>query len=136
MMSEAKTRAEKDSMGAMQVPGWALWGASTQRAVENFPVSGRGVPAEVVHAFGLLKAACAKVNRDLGKLPAEQTEAIIEVAGEVARGENDKHFVVDVNQTGSGTSSNKNANEVIANRVAQEAGKAMGSRDFPGTVHP
>ncbi|MBI1850640.1 MAG: class II fumarate hydratase [Planctomycetes bacterium] len=132
-MTESGKRMEKDSMGPMDVPDWALWGASTQRAVANFPVSGRGIPAEVVHAFGLLKAACAKVNRDLGKLPADKAKAIVDASMEVAKGEHDKHFVVDVYQTGSGTSSNMNANEVIANRASVKAGKAIGSRD---PVHP
>jgi fumarate hydratase class II len=135
-MAETAFRIEKDSMGEMKVPDWALWGASTQRAVHNFPISGRGIPPHVVHAFGLLKAACARVNKDLGKLPAEQAKAIIDAASDVAKGELDKHFVVDVYQTGSGTSSNMNANEVIANRVCQKAGKPLGSRDFPGAVHP
>ena len=104
--SQGEYRTEKDSMGPMQVPTWALWGASTQRAVENFPVSGRTVPVEVVRAFGLLKAACAKVNQDLGLLAAQLAEPIIEAANEVAAGVHDRHFVVDVYQTGSGTSSN------------------------------
>ena len=132
-MSEQSTRIEKDSMGQMQVPEWALWGASTQRAVENFPVSGRGVPGPVVHAFGLLKAACASVNEQLGKLAPELAKTIIEAAGEVADGALDEHFVVDVYQTGSGTSSNMNANEVIANRVAQKLGKPIGMKE---PVHP
>ena len=127
------TRTEKDSMGPMQVPDWALWGASTQRAVANFPVSGRGVNNEIIHAFGLLKGACAKVNRDLGKLAADKAKLIMDASQEVARGELDKHFVVDVYQTGSGTSTNMNANEVIANRIHQKAGKPIGSRDL---VHP
>jgi fumarate hydratase, class II len=133
MSDQVKYRKEKDSMGEMQVPEWALWGASTQRAVFNFPVSGKGVPSEVVKAFGLLKAACARVNADLGKLGADKAALIIEVAEEVARGEHDKHFVVDVYQTGSGTSTNMNANEVIANRIHQKAGKVIGSRDL---AHP
>ena len=132
MISEQQ-RIEEDSMGQMQVPAWALWGASTQRAVENFPVSGRGIPNEVVHAFGLLKSACAKVNQDLGKLEPRLAEAIIEAGDEVAAGTHDKHFVVDVFQTGSGTSSNMNVNEVIANRVSQKAGKPIGSKK---PVHP
>jgi len=126
-------RKERDSMGEMLVPRWALWGASTQRAVENFPVSGRGVPAQVVHAFGHLKAACAKANLDLGKLPRSKARAIIRSANAVAQGELDEHFVVDVFQTGSGTSTNMNANEVIANHAAQQKGKKVGSRDF---LHP
>ena len=132
-MDSTGFRAEKDSMGPMQVPDWALWGASTQRAVENFPIAGRGVPAEVIHAFGLLKAACAEANRELGKLPPDKARAIIDASEEIARGELDRHFPVDVYQTGSGTSTNMNANEVIANRASQKAGKPIGSRD---PVHP
>ncbi|MBH07044.1 MAG: aspartate ammonia-lyase [Phycisphaeraceae bacterium] len=132
-MSQAAYRTEKDSMGEMKVPDWALWGASTQRAVENFPISGRGIPAEVVHAFGLLKAACAQVNKDLGKLEPTLANAIIDASNEVAQGKHDKHFVVDVYQTGSGTSSNMNANEVIANIVSQKAGKGIGSKE---PAHP
>ena len=132
-MSKQGYRAEADSMGPMQVPDWALWGASTQRAVENFPVSGRGVPDTVVHAFGLLKAACAQVNKQLSLLPDHLATPIIEAAEEVASGDLDKHFVVDIYQTGSGTSSNMNANEVIANRVSQKQDKPIGSKD---PVHP
>ncbi|MCC7406822.1 MAG: class II fumarate hydratase [Phycisphaeraceae bacterium] len=123
------TRVERDSMGEMRVPQGALWGASTQRAVENFPVSGRAIPQEVIHALGLLKAACAKVNQELGKLPGELATPIIAAAMEVAQGKHDGHFPVDVCQTGSGTSSNMNANEVIANLVNR--------RNVPGVkVHP
>ena len=118
-MTNSGYRVERDSMGEMRVPDWALWGASTQRAVENFPISGRPIPKAVIHALGLLKAACAQVNRDLGKLPENQARAIIAAAEEIARGELDAHFPVDIYQTGSGTSSNMNANEVIANRVAR-----------------
>ena len=135
-MTNLGHRIEKDSMGEMQVPDWALWGASTQRAVENFPISGRPVPAGVVHAFGLLKSACAKVNKDLGKLPAKLADAIIDVANEVADGKHDKHFVVDVYQTGSGTSSNMNANEVIANLANQKLGFGVGVKGQDGAVHP
>ncbi|MFW6060540.1 MAG: class II fumarate hydratase [Phycisphaeraceae bacterium] len=124
-------RTERDSMGEMQVPAWALWGASTERARQNFPISGRGVPVEVVRAFGLLKVACAKVNMDLGKLPTDLAHPIMDAAGEVAEGRLDDHFVVDVYQTGSGTSTNMNANEVIANRAAQLVG---GNSDVK--VHP
>ena len=132
-MNEPHCRKEKDSMGEIPVPEWALWGATTQRAVGNFPVSGRPVPPEIIHAYGHIKAACALANRDLGKLPREKAWAIIEAAEEVARGELDAHFPVDVFQTGSGTSTNMNANEVIANRVSQKAGKPIGSFD---PVHP
>lgn len=129
----AKMRIERDSMGEMQVPAEALWGASTQRARENFPVSGRTVPVEVVRAFGLLKAACAHANMDLGKLPRTKGNAIVKAARELAAGELDAHFVVDVFQTGSGTSTNMNANEVLANRCSQIAGKPIGSKE---PVHP
>jgi fumarate hydratase, class II len=126
-------RVERDSMGEMLVPNHALWGASTQRARENFPVSGRGVPIEVVRAFGLLKASTARANRDLGKLSARKATAIIKAAKELAAGELDDHFVVDVFQTGSGTSTNMNANEVLANRCSQIASKPIGSKQ---PVHP
>ena len=128
-MNESGFRIEKDSMGEMQVPNWAFWGASTQRARENFPISDRGIPAEVVHAFGLLKAACARVNKDLGRLEPDLADAIDGAAAEVAVGRHDEHFVVDVYQTGSGTSSNMNANEVIANL----AGRGLGGG---AKVHP
>ncbi len=132
-MTEQNTRIEKDSMGEMQVPADALYGAQTQRAVLNFPISGQGVPIEVIHAFGLLKAAAAKVNEDLGLIEPEQAKLIRRAAGEVADGTLDDHFPVDVFQTGSGTSTNMNANEVIANRCSQLAGKPIGSKD---PVHP
>ncbi len=136
-MSHNGYRIETDSMGQMQVPDGALWGASTQRAVENFPISGRTIPVEVVHAFGLLKAACAQANKDLGKLPPELADAIIAAANEVAEGKHDQHFPVDVYQTGSGTSSNMNANEVIAN-LAEAALAAGGMKPDKGKrlVHP
>ncbi len=131
-MATQKTRIEKDSMGEMTVPGNALYGASTQRAVLNFPVSGRPVNAEVIHAFGLLKAACAEANRDLKNVPPKVANLVIKAAREVADGQLDAHFPVDVFQTGSGTSTNMNANEVIANRCAQILGKEIGSK----VVHP
>ena len=129
---EADVRIERDSMGEMRVPAWALWGASTQRAVENFPVSGAGIPSSVVRALGLVKLAAARVNRDLGLLEDRIAGAIESAAQEVASGALDRHFVVDVFQTGSGTSSNMNANEVIANRAAQILGGKPGER----LVHP
>ncbi len=131
--AEPKFRVEQDSMGKMKVPSWALWGASTQRAKENFPVSGRTVPNEVVHAFGLLKGACARANMDLKKLPATKGRAILRAAQVLADGELDAHFVVDVFQTGSGTSTNMNANEVISNWCSLEAGQEIGSKK---PVHP
>ncbi|MFT4572427.1 MAG: fumarate hydratase class II [Hyphomicrobiaceae bacterium] len=132
-MSANETRIEKDSMGEMRVPSWAMWGASTQRAVENFPVSGRGVPAQVIHALGLLKSACAKANQDLGLLDGELAASIISASNEVAEGKHDQHFVVDVFQTGSGTSSNMNGNEVIANLANAAMGQPVGTKN---PVHP
>ncbi len=134
-MSKAETgmRTETDSMGEMQVPDWALWGASTQRAVENFPIANRPVPAAVTRAFGLLKAACAKVNQDLGKLEADLAQPIIDAATAVAGGKHDAHFIVDIYQTGSGTSSNMNANEVIANLANRSLGQPIGTKK---PVHP
>ncbi len=107
-------RIEKDSMGELQVPADALWGAQTQRAVNNFPVSGQRMPAPFIRALGLIKAACAEANEELELLDADRARAIVRAAGRVAANEVDEHFPVDVYQTGSGTSSNMNANEVIA----------------------
>ena len=107
-------RIEHDSMGELQVPADALWGAQTQRAVQNFPVSGRPMPRGFIRALGLVKAAAAEVNAGLGLLPKAKSAAIRKAALEVAAGEHDAHFPIDVFQTGSGTSSNMNANEVVA----------------------
>ena len=127
------TRTERDSMGPMEVPADAYYGASTQRAVENFPISGQGIPPEVVRALGLIKSAAAVVNHEKGILDDEQFRAIQEAAQEVIDGRLDEHFVVDVFQTGSGTSSNMNANEVIANRAIEILGGELGSKQ---PVHP
>jgi len=107
-------RIEHDSMGELQVPADALWGAQTQRAVQNFPISGRPMPRGFIRALGLVKAAAAEVNAGLGLLPEKSGKAIRAAALEVAEGRHDAHFPVDIYQTGSGTSSNMNANEVIA----------------------
>ncbi|MBD8506237.1 class II fumarate hydratase [Hoyosella sp. G463] len=117
-MAEQQYRIEHDTMGEVHVPVDALWRAQTQRAVENFPISGRGLERTQIRAMGLLKAACAKVNKDLGLLPAEQADAIIAAANEIAEGKHDDQFPIDVFQTGSGTSSNMNSNEVIASIAA------------------
>ena len=119
--SVPETRTEKDSMGELQVPAWALWGAQTQRAVQNFPISGLTLPRPFIRALGLIKGAAAAVNLDLKDLDRERAEAIAAAARRVAAGELDAHFPIDVFQTGSGTSSNMNANEVIA-RLASVAG--------------
>lgn len=121
-------RTERDSMGEMPVPDDALYGASTQRAVLNFPVSGRALPPPFIHGLGLVKWACARANRDLGLLSAEKAGIIEEVALEIATGKLDAHFPIDVFQTGSATSANMNANEVIANRASQLGGQPIGSK--------
>lgn len=113
-MADQEYRIEHDTMGEVKVPVDALWRAQTQRAVENFPISGRGLEAQQIRALGLLKAACAQVNKDLGNLDAEKADAIIAAAKEIADGKHDDQFPIDVFQTGSGTSSNMNTNEVIA----------------------
>jgi len=107
-------RIEKDSLGEVRVPGDALYGAQTQRAVENFPISGRPMPAEVIRAIARVKAACATTNRAMGRLDADRAEAIRAAALAIAAGKHTEHFPIDVFQTGSGTSSNMNVNEVIA----------------------
>jgi fumarate hydratase class II len=108
------TRTERDSLGEIKVPQDALYGAQTQRAVVNFPISGLRLPRAMIHALGLVKACAARVNRDLGLLPPPIADAVAEAALAVARGDHDRHFPVDVFQTGSGTSSNMNVNEVVA----------------------
>ena len=113
-MADQEYRIEHDTMGEVKVPKDALWRAQTQRAVENFPISGRGLESQQIRALGLLKAACAQVNKDLGNLDAEMADAIIAAAKEIADGKHDDQFPIDVFQTGSGTSSNMNTNEVIA----------------------
>ena len=127
------TRIEKDSMGDMDVPVSALYGASTQRSVLNFPISGYRFPREFIRALGLIKIAAARSNLDLGKLDATRADFITKAAQEVCDGKLDDQFPVDVFQTGSGTSTNMNANEVIANRCSQMAGKPIGSHT---PVHP
>ena len=126
----AEHRVEKDSLGEMKVPAAALYGSQTQRAVENFPISGEPLPAEFIHALGLVKTAAARVNAALGLLDAKVASAIEQAAREVTAGRWDAEFPIDVFQTGSGTSTNMNANEVIARRAAQLAP--------PGTakIHP
>ena len=119
-------REESDAMGSVKVPEWALWGAGTERA--RYTRSGRLVPLEIIHAIGLIKAACAQVNRDLGKLDEALAERIVNASMEIASGKHDGHFPLEVFQTGSGTSTNMNVNEVIANRVNELAGFARGAR--------
>jgi fumarate hydratase class II len=130
-----QTRVERDSLGEVQVPADRLWGAQTQRSLGNFDI-GRDrfvMRPEVLHAFGLLKGAAARVNRDLGELDPGIAELIEAAAAEVAAGELDEHFPLVVFQTGSGTQTNMNVNEVIANRANVAAGGALGAR---APVHP
>jgi len=126
-------RIEKDSMGEMSVPADALYGAQTQRAVENFPISDLRFPREFIRALGLIKLAAARTNVALGLLDRKIGAATIQAAQEVIDGKLDKHFVLDIFQTGSGTSTNMNANEVIANRAIQILGGIVGSKN---PVHP
>jgi fumarate hydratase, class II len=121
-------RTEKDSLGEMQVPADALWGAQTQRAVENFPISDLRFPRRFIAALGMIKKAAAETNRSLELLEAGLARPIVTAADEVIEGRHDAHFVIDIFQTGSGTSTNMNANEVIANRARQLEGGAK--------VHP
>jgi fumarate hydratase, class II len=126
-------RIERDSMGEMPVPENALYGASTQRAVLNFPISGRPMPRAFIRGLGLVKLACAVANTELGLLSKDKSELIQKIAHELIQGKLIEHFPVDVFQTGSGTSTNMNANEVIANRASQLSGEAIGSKK---PLHP
>ena len=126
-------RSERDSMGEVRVPAGAYWGAQTQRAVENFPISGYRFGRRFIRALGLIKQVAATANGQLGGLDARLTDFIVQAAGEVVDGKLDDQFVLDLFPTGSGTSTNMNANEVIANRAIELSGGEIGSRD---PVHP
>ena len=128
MTNLTEYRIEHDTMGEVQVPKDALWRAQTQRAVENFPISGRPLESAQIRAMGLLKAACAQVNKDSGALDAAKADAIIAAGKEIASGEHDAEFPIDVFQTGSGTSSNMNTNEVIAS-IAKRNGVEVHPND-------
>ena len=121
-MADTDYRVERDSMGETRVPAGALWGAQTQRAIQNFPISGIPMPRGFIRALGLVKWAAAGANLDLGDLGRVRAFAIQRAALEVAAGRHDAHFPIDVFQTGSGTSSNMNANEVIARLATEYAG--------------
>ncbi len=140
-----ETRTERDSMGDMEVPAAALYGASTARALENFPISGTPLPPRLIHALGRIKQAAAETNAELGLLPAELAGKIAAAAAEIAGGRHDAHFPVDLYQTGSGTSTNMNLNEVIAT-LCQRSGTAAHPNDqvnlgqssndtFPTAIH-
>ena len=130
--AKSRVRVERDSMGPMEVPADALYGASTMRAVLNFPISDLRFPRSFIRALGLVKLAAAKINMGLGLLDQKIGDAVVAAAQEVSDGKLDEHFVLDIFQTGSGTSTNTNANEVIANRASQILGGDLGSR----LVHP
>ena len=129
----SQTRLENDTMGAIEVPHDKYWGAQTARSVHFFAIGDDVKPRAVIRAMGLLKKACAQVNCDLGKLSPEKMKLIVAAADEVIEGRLDAHFPVRVWQTGSGTQSNMNANEVIANRAIEMAGGVMGSKK---PIHP
>jgi len=145
-LSEQDYRIEHDSMGEVRVPAHAKWRAQTQRAVENFPISGQPIERAHIAALARIKAAAAKVNAELGVLDKDVAEAIAEAAAEVADGRWDEHFPIDVFQTGSGTSSNMNANEVIATLASEKLGRPVHPNDhvnasqssndvFPSSIH-
>src|SRR5476651_1696417 len=126
-------RIETDSMGEIKVPADKYWGAQTQRSIENFKIGGDKFPKEMIRALGILKKAAAMTNQELGELPADKAALIIRAADEVIEGKLDSHFPLVVWQTGSGTQTNMNANEVISNRAIELVKGAMGSKK---PVHP
>src|SRR6202158_2750888 len=127
------TRIESDSMGQIEVPANVYWGAQTQRSLLHFNIGRDLMPPELVRAFGVLKKACALVNQDLGKLPADKAKLIAQAADEVIAGKLNDQFPLRIWQTGSGTQTNMNVNEVISNRAIELAGGAMGSKK---PIHP
>ncbi|HEX2117881.1 MAG TPA: lyase family protein, partial [Acidimicrobiales bacterium] len=146
MTHEQTDRVEHDSMGEVRVPGWAKWAAQTQRATENFPISGVRIDPRLVAALATIKGAAAVVNARLGVVDGAVADAIVAAAAEVAAGRWDDHFPIDVFQTGSGTSSNMNANEVIAHLASERLGRPVHPNDhvnasqssndvFPSAIH-
>jgi fumarate hydratase, class II len=131
--SPANTRTETDSMGAIEVASDRYWGAQTERSLLHFSIGFDRMPRSVVRAFGILKKAAAEVNRELGKLPAEKAKLMVQAADEVIAGKLDDHFPLRIWQTGSGTQTNMNANEVISNRAIELAGGVLGSKK---PIHP
>jgi fumarate hydratase class II len=128
-----KTRTETDTFGPIEVPADRYWGAQTQRSLENFPIGGERMPLPIIHALGLVKRAAAEVNHALGSLDAKRAKAIVKAAQEVADGKLDAHFPLVVWQTGSGTQTNMNVNEVIANRANEILGAPLGAKS---PIHP
>src|SRR5690348_12004212 len=133
MTPKKDTRIETDSMGEVDVPNEAYWGAQTQRSLKHFNIGFDVMPRELIRALGILKKAAAIVNFDLGKLPEDKKDLIVQAADEVIDGKLDAHFPLRVWQTGSGTQTNMNANEVISNRAIEIAGGEMGSKK---PIHP
>src|SRR5947199_1547798 len=131
--SAQAVRVETDSMGGIEVPSDKYYGAQTQRSLIHFNIGHDTMPREMIRALGILKKAAALVNEDLGKLPADKAKLIVQAADEVIEGKLDEHFPLHVWQTGSGTQTNMNANEVISNRAIEIAGGEMGSKQ---PVHP
>jgi fumarate hydratase, class II len=132
-MTTARTRIESDSMGTIEVPANVYWGAQTQRSLLHFNIGRDTMPPELIRAFGILKKACALVNQDLGKLPADKARLIVQAADEVISGKLNDQFPLRVWQTGSGTQTNMNVNEVISNRAIELAGGEIGSKK---PIHP
>src|ERR1700691_2958867 len=131
--SKKAVRIESDSMGTIEVPANVYWGAQTARSLIHFNIGRDVMPPELIRAFGILKKAAALVNQDLGKLPPEKAKLIAQAADEVIAGKLDEHFPLRIWQTGSGTQTNMNANEVISNRAIEIAGGVMGSKT---PIHP
>jgi fumarate hydratase, class II len=131
--SAVDTRIESDSMGQVEVPANVYWGAQTQRSLHHFNIGRDTMPPELIHAFGILKKACALVNQDLGKLPPEKAKLIVQAADEIIAGNLDDQFPLRIWQTGSGTQTNMNVNEVISNRAIELAGGVLGSKK---PIHP
>src|ERR1700741_436089 len=130
---QVSTRTESDSMGKMEVPADRYYGAQTARSLVHFAIGKDTMPPELIRAFGILKKAAALVNQDLGKLPTEKARLIAEAAGEVIAGKLNEHFPLRIWQTGSGTQTNMNVNEVISNRAIEIGGGVMGSKK---PIHP
>jgi fumarate hydratase class II len=133
VLAKTMTRLEKDSFGSIEVAADRLWGAQTQRSLAHFAISSERMPIELIGALALIKASCAKVNRELGLLPTTKAQAIIAAADEVAAGQHADQFPLSVWQTGSGTQTNMNVNEVLANRASELLGGERGSKRL---VHP
>jgi fumarate hydratase class II len=131
--SAVDTRIESDSMGQVEVPANVYWGAQTQRSLHHFNIGRDTMPPELIHAFGILKKACALVNQDLGKLPADKAKLIVQAADEIIAGKLEDQFPLRIWQTGSGTQTNMNVNEVISNRAIELAGGVLGSKK---PIHP